>query len=236
MHRRLCIYDFETNGWWNPRSPTPNQPIQVAIKIVELDGTEHNHATYIKCPTRLSYDIQYLTGITDQKLAEKGMDIEKVFARINELVNVPETLIVGHNILRFDNGFMNHYLKKYGYEPLNVNYCFDTAGHFKGHLFREVRSEAEFFGEYHGRLLNQNYKNVTYTLEEACHYYGVPTNAKFHNAISDIEYTYGVFKEQVKDYDNKKPINPDRLSNKLKLALNNAYKSRRNKFKRYNGG
>lgn len=226
INRRLCIYDFETNGWFNSKNPDSTQPIQVAIKIIDLDGDPngHDHSTFIKCPTKLPQKIVSLTGITDEILSKKGMDIEKAFARINELVNVPETLIIGHNILGFDNNFMNYYLQKFGYQTLDIRYCFDTYGHFKGHLLRKKRDDGDCPGEYHKLVLHKNYKDVHCTLQDACNYYGIKQDAKFHDARADINYTYAVYKEQEKDHENKLPINQSRLSVQTKLALNKAYK------------
>lgn len=215
IKRRLCIYDFETNGFWNPT----NQPIQVAIKIVELDGTEINYSNFIKCPTPINAMIQSITGITDSILSKMGIPIEEAFKAIDDLMNVPETLIIGHNILTFDNMFLNHYLQKFGYQPIDKTFCFDTYGHFKGHLLQKRRSEVDTFAAYHGRMIAAKGKGLVCKLPNACDYYGVKKIANFHNAKADIDYTYGIYLEQVKDYDNKLPLNVNRLSRENKLAL-----------------
>ncbi len=83
IKKRLFIYDFETNGLWHPC----NQPIEVAIKLIEKDGEEINYHSYISCPRPLSPVITNLTGITDEILLKKGNPIEEVFKEINALLN-----------------------------------------------------------------------------------------------------------------------------------------------------
>lgn len=208
---RLFVYDFETSGFWNDRQSklmkVPlNQPIQVAIIVKELDGTHNYYNSYIKYPGRLTKGVIDATKITDDVLAREGKPIEEVFAKINEMLNVPDTLIVGHNTLEFDNKFMDHYLRKFGHEPLVNAWCYDTLGQFKGHLLQRPKGQYESFETYHWDLVYAGGSTVKSTLEDLCKYYGITTQADFHNAVPDTRYTYEVFKEQFKDWMNLAPI------------------------------
>lgn len=189
---RLFIYDFETNGLWM----IGNRPIQVAIKVIEYDKSVINYNSYITCDRPLSVTIEQMTGITDQILAESGRPIKDVFKEISDLLHQPNTLVIGHNILRFDNLFLNHFMKLFGHPTIEKSQCFDTAGEMKAELIKLEHDVSMSRGEFHSKALGNRAKGVRYRLEDACEHYGIETKKTFHNAINDIEYTYQVFLKQ----------------------------------------
>lgn len=214
LNRRLCIYDLETSGFFYLHDGVAyHRPIQVAIKIVEKDGvTIHDHSAYIKYPRRLSNDVKNTTGITDELLNREGIDIKEAFRSIDRYMNVPQTVIIGHNILYFDNPFLNYYLNRFGYKQINPLACFDTCGHFKGHLIQRSREDKERFYDYHMRVIKKGDQRLHSNLEEACKYYEIPIQDKFHNAVADVNYTYEIFKKQLHDWKNVLPVNFANLS------------------------
>lgn len=193
MKKRLFIYDFETNGLWNPL----NQPIQVCIKIVNKNGKTKEYNKYIKCPMPLHPDIVKLTGITDAKLRKHGEPIEKVFKEIDKLLRVKDTLVVGHNILTFDNLFLNYYLQYHEYKMITNDICFDTSAQTKADKIGETKEGGISWGKFHRSVLAKRKKGVRHRLKDACDYYGIKKSKKFHTAKSDVDYTYKVFKKQI---------------------------------------
>lgn len=210
--RRLCIYDFETTGF----KAEYRYPIQLAIKTVDLQDNETDYNYYFKCPVRIPDDIVELTEITDDFLKENGRPIEEIFAEVNELIRTPDTYLIGHNILRFDNNFMDFWLKKLGYPPLDHVWTFDTACQFKAHLMQKRLGQYESFNVYHHPFRYAGGSTIEWNLEELCKYYGIQT-AAFHKADADVDYTHAIFKEQIKDYENVLPVNYQRLSDKNKV-------------------
>lgn len=195
MKKRLFIYDFETNGFYNKF----NQPIQVAAKIIELDGSESNYTNYIKCPYHINKSITEINGITDEILAEKGVPIKKVFADLNAIIRKGETLIIGHNILRFDNLFLNNFFDMFNHERIEAKNCFDTLGQIKSDLMDLKKPKELSWGEFHNKCISNNsVKDLKTKLNDACEYYGVNCEgANFHNAEADVEFTYQVFLKQI---------------------------------------
>lgn len=216
---RLCTYDFETTGISNN-----DYPIQIALKLVELEGGKEvrvkEYSNYIKSPIPVPARATSINGITDAILREKGISPEQASKEINELINVPDTLIIGHNIIGFDNRFMNRFLPQFGYKPIDTEWSFDTAAHFKAHLIGESMRKGETFETYHKRALYTIREGIKYRLPLACSYYGIKTKeSSLHNAIHDVNYTFELFKVQCQDHTNAKPINKDTLDDENRVTL-----------------
>ncbi len=192
MKKRLFIYDFETNGWWHPG----NQPIEVAIRVIEKNGEVINYNKYISCDTLLSVTIEDVTGITDMKLAEEGEPIEQVFKEVDELIDVPDTLVIGHSIITFDNLFLNHRFNKYGYKAISKDQCFDTAGQMKAELMKASKLGHMSHGQFHANCLSKKRSGLKYSLRDACKRYKIPIYAPFHRAHVDVDYTEKIFLKQ----------------------------------------
>lgn len=195
---RLCIYDFETTGFFT----SSTQPIEVAIKVIEKDGTESNYHSYINCPYPLNAQIVRLTGITDKTLKEKGRPIMEVMKEVAEIIMQPDTLVIGHNIVTFDNHFLNRYLEALKYPKLERQFCHDTYGCMKAEVISlDRKSTNEPDWSYFPRAISKKSNGVGCTLTDACNYYGVKREARMHNAIADVDYTYRVYLKQIKKTD-----------------------------------
>lgn len=193
-YKKVVVYDFETTGFWS----VLNQPIQVACKIIE-NGKEEHYFKYIKCPFRLNPAIVDLTGITDEKLLSEGVDMKYVFNDLKEIFS-PDSLVVGHNILRFDNLFLNNCMLKTGHVSFKLEnkQCFDTAAHFKALLLDRKWDSKGFIGDWHGKLLGTPAKGLKYKLSDAGTHYGHGFS-NLHNAIDDVELTHKVFLSQIQE-------------------------------------
>lgn len=208
--KRIFVYDFETTGLFT----TGNQPIQVCAKVIEKDGKEINYNSYISYDRPLSITIEELTGITDAILAEKGRPIMDVMKEVAELVCKPDTLLVGHNIITFDNHFLNRYLLQLGRLKVEKTMCWDTYGCMKAELIKLERVPGESNGEYHARAISRNNQGFSCKLTDACRYYGIERKADFHNAIADVDYTYRIYLAQINKKANKPAIVIERIEEK----------------------
>jgi DNA polymerase III epsilon subunit-like protein len=139
-----------------------------------------------------------LTGITDDILAKKGVPIKKVFKKINELLGDRNCIIVGHNILCFDNLFLNYYLKLFGYKAIERDQCFDTAGQMKSELLELHKQDEISWAKFHASCFGKSIAGLHYTLSDALKYYNINHKHTLHNALSDVNATYKVFKAQMK--------------------------------------
>jgi DNA polymerase III alpha subunit (gram-positive type) len=192
--KRIIVYDFETNGLWNRLT----QPIQVHFRIIEPDGRVWCWESYVSCQWKLPIEVVRLTGITDQLLRERGRPIEEVFRRIKDLLFECDFLLVGQNILRFDNHFLNYYLQKHFTNRYQVgrHQCFDTSAEFKATLLGLSCPDDMARGDWHHRVLYTRATGVSSNLEDACKYYGVQYRDA-HTAGGDVAMTHEVFERQV---------------------------------------
>lgn len=192
--QRIIIYDFETNGFWNRLT----QPIQVHFRVVEPGRWVWEYAEYVACKWKIPADIVAMTGISNELLAERGRPIEEVFERIREILFECDSLLVGHNILKFDNHFLNYYLQKFFTLRYQVGRerCFDTAAEFKATRMGLVYPGGDLSrGEWHHKVMYTRAGVVNYSLEDACGYYGVPYVGA-HTAGGDVEMTHQVYLRQ----------------------------------------
>ena len=192
-NKRIIVYDFETNGLWNRLT----QPIQAHFRVIEPDGRVWFLEEYISCQWKLPIEVVRMTGITDELLRERGRPIAEVFARIRDLLFECDNLLVGHNILRFDNHFLNYYLQKFFTLRYQVGRerCFDTCAEFKARLLGMECPSDCVRGDWHHRVLYMRSSGVESSLEDACGYYGVPYVGA-HTAGGDVEMTHKVFLKQ----------------------------------------
>lgn len=195
-NKRLIFYDFETTGLWN----WLNQPIQVHFKMVQGNKISE-YTAYVKCNYKLSRPIKKITGITDEILQTKGQDIKKVFREIKKLIFKDDNFIlIGHNIIPFDNLFLNYYLQKFFTLKYQVDHsmCFDTAAHFKAMKIKAKKPDDLSYGQWHKKILNMKRESVNYSLQKACDFYKIKyINA--HNASADVNMMFNVFTKQIKN-------------------------------------
>jgi len=228
-NKNILIYDFETDGF----SHTYNRPIQVAVLKILPDGNWYTYDSLIKRrkdakrldrivinqkeldenPEAEIKTIASLTGITDEQIEKDGYEIEDVFKNLHELFNDGKNIIVGHNIVKFDNRFLNHRLNKYGYPSIPVGICYDTAGQLKAEKLGLVKYDSQTWEEFHNGALNVRMKGLTYNMGAALEHYEIVERKERHKADVDVEYTYYVFLKQL-----------ERLGIINNLAGNNEFK------------
>ena len=195
MGQRLIFYDFETNGLWSPL----NQPIEVCMLIRE-NGTETKFTKLIKPPYKLSNIIIEKTGITDELLAEQGIELSEAFRLIRGILfENPDTKLIGFFNRRFDDRFLNYYLQKYwersdGIENIifKENNIFDCAAYFKAELLGAKPHPEETVIQFEKRMVNARCEHA-HTLTDAVNFYGIESDGKFHRAEPDAIKTRDIY-------------------------------------------
>jgi len=196
---KYIAYDFETTGL----DPRKDQPIEIGIiKIDDQTGDVEQYDIFIKTPQPLSKDTKRITGITDEMILAKGVDLEPAMKAMFQVFGLQpnkydkNVLIFGHNIIGFDNWFLKKYTDLYGYTFPEREHFFDTAGEFRGLLLGEKRFVHECDYDYHDRILKLDAKGVRYNLTVACAYYKVSMDRAAHRAHNDCLFTLKVFEKQ----------------------------------------
>jgi len=195
---QYIVYDFETTGL----DYRKDQPIEIGVIKINEAGEREDYDIFIKPPAPLSEDIKRITNITDEMLAEKGIELEPAMKALFFLLGMAENgydknvTIIGHNIIGFDNLFLNRYAKTYGYQIPPKEHYFDTAGEFRALMLNEKRYQDETVYDFHERILRIVMQGVRYNLTVACQHYNIPMDKAAHRANNDCLYTMQVFEKQ----------------------------------------
>jgi len=196
---KYIIYDLETTGL----DHTKDQPIEIGIiKIDDITKEIEEYDIFIKPQQPISDEIKNLTGLTNEMLDEKGVDINLAMPALFKVMGIrndgydEDVKIIGHNILGFDNLFLNRYAKELRYQLPKSDHYFDTAGEFRAMLLGEERHIGETDHDFHKRILSIFAKGVRYNLTAACKHYGIDMPDAAHRANHDCRYTLRVFEKQ----------------------------------------
>lgn len=161
----VVFFDTETTGL----SAATDRVIEFAgLKCVYeypnfrvIDSTN----LYIRPPFLLEKNIEELTGITNEFLADKSLEAE-VYEKICQFFNGAS--IVGGQNVGFDIRFINAMLARYGVMPMQQK-TIDTL-----YMGRELIAPGTI----------ENYK-----LETMAQLYGLNEGVSFHNALEDVTCT-----------------------------------------------
>jgi len=196
---KYIIYDLETTGL----SHEKDQPIEIGIiKIDDATKEIEEYDIFIKPAQPISDEIKNLTGLTNEMLEEKGVDISLAMPALFQAMGIrtdgydEDVIIIGHNIIGFDNLFLRRYAEEMGYKMPEAKHYFDTAGEFRAMLLGEQKHVEEIDHDFHKRVLSLFAKGVRYNLTAACKHYGVEMPDAAHRANHDCRYTLRVFEKQ----------------------------------------
>lgn len=201
--KRIVCFDFETTGL----DFIKDQPIQYAAMSVELDGSIKSISGFVKYDGKLSETVKNLTDIDDSILSMHGeqydVAMEKLikFIGINKVAPENNTILVGHNMLNFDIHFLDMACAKLGYDVINPDYYWDTAGCYKAQQIALRKEQNETVSKYHQRALDTYAKGVRFKLPVVCESYNIPFN-ETHRADADVIATLRVFQRQANDFNN----------------------------------
>lgn len=212
-YTNILIYDLETNGFFSKEGKT--QPIELAYILV-TPNTIIGYNELYKPSWKIPSYITDVNGITNEMVENKG-SWENESIRIYDIFIDINTLVVGHNHIKFDNKFINQLLELFNnnFEIFNEN-CFDTGGEFKADLLgtkKETYDTECSIAEFHKAVLDIKAKDVKWNLTAALEYYGIPKPEGMHRALTDVLCTTKVFIKQIDRYlDNTITINSDTLN------------------------
>lgn len=195
---KYIAYDFETTGLdWRR-----DQPIEIGMVVAdERTGAVDEYDIFIKTAEPLVEEVKNLTKITDEMLAAHGIELEAAMKQMFDVLGMrpdgvdEDVVIIGHNIIGFDNWFLKKYAEEYGYQMPAIEQFFDTAGAFRGMLLGEERFVHECDHDYHDRILRLDVKGARYNLTAACNHYGIQMDKQAHRAHNDCRYTLQVYEK-----------------------------------------
>lgn len=154
----FIILDIETDGL----DPKKNQIIEIGA--MRITGNDLNiYESLIKVDVPINQDIIDLTGITNELVEKRGVQIKDGLEGLKNFIKDYD--IIGYNI-GFDINFINYNLKKYSMDPI-LNKTID--------IMRIVKKEKMFL------------KN--YQLKTVLQAYGIQKNVD-HRAINDCKLVY----------------------------------------------
>ena len=201
IKKKVVCFDFETNGL----SPYENQPIELAAKSIELDGTSRELNLLIKCNKKLPDLIVKLTGITDDMLSSSGIEYEDAmqqlcnFMELNKEKPNEDIFLVGHNFLKFDIPFLKQYTDIRDIKLNKYTQRWDTAGHYKAKALGLHINDYKNIPDYHYAALTTRAAGLKFNLAVCCIDAGIELNDA-HRAIGDTRATLELFKKQLDSF------------------------------------
>lgn len=169
LTRPLAVFDIETTGI----DTDDDAIIQVGIARIEPDGEIESYSALINPGVPVPDEVQELTGITDEMLADAPSFIE-VAPDINHLLGDAD--LCGYNVVRFDLPFLESEFARHGMQLMRPE-------------DRQVLDVYQIFR-----------KKEPHTLEQAvAHYTGRPLDQS-HQALADVAATSKVLAVQLALY------------------------------------
>lgn len=186
---RTIIFDFETNGLLNKPDC---QPVEFSCLVIKGE-TIKEQDVLIKCLGTMDEKAEQTHGLSKEVLEEKGIDFNLFLEGLDKILfNKEVSKIVGHNIINFDIPLAERLLNK----TINKDLIFDTAAYFKGELLNK-----RFFSSYQHQkdILDTWARDIYFNLGAAIKHYNINTiEGNLHRAMTDVKYSYEVYKEQIK--------------------------------------
>ncbi|MDR3084886.1 MAG: type I-E CRISPR-associated endoribonuclease Cas2e, partial [Christensenellaceae bacterium] len=146
------VIDVETTGLF----PDRDAIIELgAIRVVDGRIEEEFEALLISS-LPISRQIEGLTGITQEMLADKGQNPEEALSRF--LAFLGKDRIVGHNI-KFDLGFLDAALRKHGFESL-ANERVDTYALARQKLYNLPSHKLSDVAAHFGIPVAENHRSL----------------------------------------------------------------------------
>ncbi|WP_097006347.1 PolC-type DNA polymerase III [Lacrimispora amygdalina] len=182
----FVFYDLETTG----RSHKNDRIIQFAAMRYDLKNNRELDRInlFIKCPFSIPEKITKINHITDELLAQKGIDEEIAIEKMRNFIKESD-IIAGYNNNTFDNNFMKTLYSEYGY-AFQVRESIDVYKYAKTIVPPE---EVMVKDEKTGKMKS------SYKLGIITKYYEKDDGIDFHNALGDVTATISIFESLLKD-------------------------------------
>ena len=200
--KSYAVIDLETTGLdcWS------DLITEIGLMVVTPNAQPHAESVLVTIDRRLPDNIVRLTGITDQLLAREGKPIDDALLWLkNRMGDLP---LVGHNVIRFDRGFLLEATRQHRrtvspedraldeVDDLPAYRFIDTMALFKGYKLCLKPSPGESHYQYSQRVLQTPARGIRFSLGYACNDVGVRTSGNpSHRAANDAIMTQQLFEK-----------------------------------------
>ena len=211
LPNNYLVVDIETTGL----SATRDTILQIGI-LQCLDGeVKRNFGVFIQTPedTLQQYEnSDYVRG----KIAEgnegfiKAADVRQFGVPRSQLVpmfrdlvdrmlDIPDSVIVGHNLVKFDIPFIEYFTKSIGIPVVFPRErVFDTGAMYKANKLGMLPAEGQNMWEFFLRVANTRARGVKWNLGTACQELGLEEKHNLsldaaHDASADVLFTHYVY-------------------------------------------
>lgn len=188
MTSSIFWYDYETTGI----DPRCDRPLQVAGIRTDEQLNEIDEPLNIYC--RPSDDILphpmacLVTGITPQRLAERGLDEAHFMTQVHAQMLQPGTCVAGYNSLRFDDEMTRYSLFRNFFDPYGREW---QGGNSRWDLIDVMRTAYALRPE--GIVWPEENGQVSLKLERLTAANGID-HGQAHDALSDVRATIAMAK------------------------------------------
>jgi len=98
-NQKYCVFDFETEGL----NLKYSRPWELSYLITQGNKVLSQEQLYIDLPDfNLSKEVRELTSFNDEKYNSKKIIPENAFEKFCKIINDPQYILVGQNLLKFD--------------------------------------------------------------------------------------------------------------------------------------
>lgn len=175
------VFDFETSGL----DPVASQVIQMsALKVVNgLPSERFNR--FVRARKKLDTKIVELTGITDEKLADEGVEPNEAWELFGKFIG--KWALVGHNSIRL---FLEEAVKAKKLDKVGISRHIDTAMLYKAWKMGERQRYFESHFMFATRIGMTRAKGVYFKLTLCMEELNIDcTQFTAHQSDSDCEMT-----------------------------------------------
>lgn len=193
------VYDLETTGL----DPRKDEAVEIGALKVENGEIKEGKMWLLKPTVPVSEEAARVHGITNE-IAAGGMHPMDAWEEFAEFAGfnymLPPWPIIGHNIVRFDNLFVERALAKIGFHLDGFEF-FDTAALYKAKYMSERQKVGETMKDFCCRVLDIRAFGIRYKLTDVyAELGGSPEGITAHRAEADVRMTQYVYTQLASKY------------------------------------
>lgn len=196
--QRYVFFDTETEGL----NLIGSRPWQLAWIVVENKKVIKKEDRYIQWDDlNISDDAAKITGFSRQIYNKRAEDPAKVLSDFEKDISDPDTIVAGHNVLRFDVYMYNVVRANLGLDP---DYSFlprvvDTIS-LAIAIQKGIPFDRENRIEWMYKMSSIRERSLKTTQKTLLKNYDIPFDeGRLHDALYDIEKNYELFLKQIYD-------------------------------------
>ena len=192
MWDKIIAYDLETTGY----SVKKHEILEIGA-VVYYPLSEYTETFSVLIGVKnVPEEITHITGITQGEVDAHGVPLLQALKDFNKFVyqDSAKPLFVGHDLIRFDNAFMNRDLITRGLPRILERDSFDTLLQTRADL---LKLTGRSFKKRQADAKKRRPKEKT-NLAAACDIYKVKVNGSFHRAATDADASLRIALKQIK--------------------------------------